>query len=59
MLEQLPELQKQFPVDVHSQFGLPVFMDAAKRDYRLAPDSIGHSGASDGGPFGARARLKD
>ncbi|MGI5923617.1 MAG: right-handed parallel beta-helix repeat-containing protein [Lentisphaeria bacterium] len=59
MLEQLPELQKQFPVDVHSQFGMPVFMDAAKRDYRLAPDSIGRSGASDGGPFGARARLKD
>jgi hypothetical protein len=59
MREELPELQKQFPVDQHSQFGMPVFMDAAKRDYRLAPDSIGNSGASDGGPFGARARLKD
>lgn len=52
--EDFADYQQQFGFDRNSVIAQPVFMDAAKRDYRLAPNSPGRHGASDGGAFGAR-----
>ena len=41
-------------LDRDSIWGLPEFVDPAKRDYRLKPDSFGTARATDGGPMGAR-----
>jgi len=41
-------------LDRDSIWGLPEFVDPAKRDYRLKPGSLGTARATDGGPMGAR-----
>lgn len=46
--------QQQFGFDRNSVIAEPVFVDPARRDYRLAPNSPGLRGASDGGAFGVR-----
>ncbi len=46
--------QQEFGFDRNSLIAEPVFVDPSRRDYRLAPDSPGLRGASDGGAFGAR-----
>ena len=33
---------KQLNPDTHEMTGVPRFVDAANRDYRLAPDSVGY-----------------
>jgi len=40
--------------DTHGQFAEPLFRNPAKRDYRLLPNSPGHTLASDGTVVGAR-----
>ena len=40
--------------DPHGAFAKPVFVNEARRDYRLAEGSPGQTLASDGGPVGAR-----
>ena len=40
--------------DPNGEFAEPKFVNPARRDYRLAPDSPGLTLASDGGPVGAR-----
>ena len=40
--------------DPHGMFAKPVFVNEARRDYRLAEGSPGRTLASDGGPVGAR-----
>ena len=40
--------------DPHGVFERPVFVDEARRDYRLAKDSPGWRLAADGSPVGAR-----
>ena len=41
-------------LDANSVWGLPVFVNPSKRDYRLKPGSFGTKLATDGGPLGAR-----
>ena len=41
-------------LDGNSVWGLPEFVDPARRDYRLKPGSFGTGLATDGGPMGAR-----
>ena len=47
------DYRKVTGLDAHSLFADPQFLDAAKHDYRLAPDSPAHKIRSDGGPMGA------
>ena len=41
-------------LDRDSIWGLPEFVNPAKRDYRLKTGSFGTARATDGGPMGAR-----
>lgn len=47
------EYRKTTKLDTHSRFADPKFLDAAKGDYRLAPDSPAREIRPDGGPIGA------
>ncbi len=47
------EYQQRTKLDAHSQFADPGFVDAAKGDYRLKPDSPARKLRADGGPVGA------
>jgi hypothetical protein len=53
------EYRKTTGLDGHSIFAEPRFIDAAKGDYRLAPDSPAHKIRPDGGPVGAELRWDD
>lgn len=46
--------QKEMGMDQGSIFAEPQFVDPANRDYRLRPGAVGTTGATDGGPIGAR-----
>ena len=51
---ELERYRQEVGLDAHSAVGAPHFVDAAARDYRLAPDSPGRTLAHDGGMVGAR-----
>ena len=52
--EEFARYQKTMKMDVSSAYGEPQFRDAASRDYRLRPGTLGTNLATDGGPVGAR-----
>jgi len=52
--DKLSEIQSKYSQELGSVIGEAKFMDASKRDYRLAPGSLGTKMASDGGCIGAR-----
>ncbi len=45
---------REFGMERDSLLAEPTFVDAANRDYRLAPNSVGQKTASDGGRVGVR-----
>ena len=49
------DYRKTTGLDAHSRFADPKFVDAANRDYRLAPDSPARSIRPEGGPVGAES----
>ena len=55
---QFAAFQRQSKLDAHSIVADPKFVNAAKLDFRLAPDSPARKLAN-GGPVGSRKRLKE
>lgn len=47
------EYRRTTGLDAHSRFAAPAFVDAARGDYRLRPDSPARKLRPDGGPVGA------
>jgi hypothetical protein len=56
---QFADFQRQSKLDAHSIVADPKFINPAKLDFRLAPDSTARKLATGGGPVGARRRLKE
>ena len=54
-VEAFQDYQKTTGLDTHSIFVDPRFVDPAKGDYRLAPDSPARRLRTDGGPVGAES----
>lgn len=52
------EYRRTTGLDAHSQFADPKFVDAARGDYRLSPDSPARKLRPDGGPVGAEMLWK-
>lgn len=49
------DYRKTTGLDAHSMFADPIFVDASRGDYRLAPDSPARTLRPDGGPIGAES----
>ena len=52
--KEFARFRKETGFEADGVWGEPQFTDAARNDYRLWPATAGTTGASDGGPFGAR-----